>query len=251
MRGEKNNRIFGALLGVALLVVIILPNVSAGLGLKWNQESALVPQNGKTCLTYSVYNPYPKDAYVKMVLSNNLKKILTSSSSETKLIKANTSSNETTPVKFCFKAPQVYPKDCLIGHSLLCKQTCNGTMKVYSGDVEEKQVTSPTKFKSGGSGGSMTQISLSAPLRIRVKCVPHKRNYSLVYGLVALIAAILLVIDKKRNSKGKKSNGKFKEKRKKNENKDLKEKNKELEKKLKELEKNQSKKNKKSQKKKS
>jgi len=243
MRSEVKSEFLGVIFVAILLIVIILPNVSAGVGLKWNQESALVPQNSKACLTYSVYNPWNKDTYVKMVLSNNLKQIVSSSFSETKLVKANTSSNDSIPIKFCFKAPQVYPKDCLIGNSLLCKQTCNGTMKVYSGDVEEKQVSS-AKFKSGGSGGSMTQMSLSAPLRIRVQCAPHKRNYSLVYGLIAIIAVILLIIDLRRKRKGKKASGNSKGKNKKDSDRDLEEKNKKLEEKIKSLERKQQKKSK-------
>jgi len=243
MRGEVKGEFLGAIFVAILLIAIILPNVSAGVGLKWNQESALVPQNSKACLTYYVYNPWNKDSYVRMVLSKNLEQIVTSSFSETKLVKANTSSNDSIPIKFCFKAPQVYPKDCLIGNSLICKQTCNGTMKVYSGDVEEKQVSSE-KFKSGGSGGSMTQMSLSAPLRIRVQCVPHGRNYSLVYALIAIIAAILLVIDLRRKRKGKKASGNSKGKGKKDFDKGLEEKNKKLEEKIKALEKKQQKKSK-------
>lgn len=209
MRGVKKSEALGILFISLLLVMTILPTVSAGVGLKWSQESALVPQNTKTCLTYDVYNPWSKDTYVKMVLSSEMQQILTSSSSETKLVPANTSSNDSIPIQFCFKAPQVYPKNCWIGNSLICKQTCNATMKVYSGEVEAKQV-SAAEFKSGGSGGSITQMSVSAPIRVRVKCVPHARNLSLIYGFIALVAAILLLIrfNKKRKLKGQKTSSK-------------------------------------------
>jgi hypothetical protein len=196
--------------GLFVFVFLVLPLASAysGLGLAWNKESALVPENTKTCLTYNVYNPFDQSTYAKIQLSDQMKQILTSSQSEVKLIPNNTPSTAGIPVKICFKTPRVYPKDCLVGNSLLCKQTCTEPMKVYQGEVEAVQV-SEAQFKSGGSGGSMTQMSISAPIRVRVECIPHARDYTVVYALVAIIATILLVLNL-RKSKNKKSNSKLK-----------------------------------------
>lgn len=55
---------------------MILPMVSAGVGISWDRESALVPENTKTCLTYKVYNPWDKDATVRISLSDTLHEIV-------------------------------------------------------------------------------------------------------------------------------------------------------------------------------
>lgn len=206
MRGVKIKSIFL----IFVLIGILAPFVSAGVGISWDKESTLVPENTKTCLTYKVYNPWPKDSYVQITLSDELKQIITSYESEPKFVPKETSSREALPVDFCFKTPSVYTKDCLIGDVLICKQECTEEMKVYSGEVQVMEL-SETEFKAGGgSGGSRTQMSVSAPLKVRVQCVPHSRDYSVVYLLVALIAGTLLVISilkqrKKQKTKSKKS----------------------------------------------
>ena len=58
--------------------ILIFPMVSAGVGISWDKESALVQENTKTCLTYKIYNPWPEDSYVKIELSNSLLEILKS-----------------------------------------------------------------------------------------------------------------------------------------------------------------------------
>ncbi len=202
MRGEKINIKF-LVLGVTLIFLMGL--VSASLGIKWTQESALVPEKTKTCLTYSVYNPWEgESSYTKIELSDELQGIIKSQETDVQLGPGGTSSSEAIPVTFCFKTPNIYERDCWIGDSLICKQECNEEMKIYSGEVQIIEV-SEEEFKSGGAGGSRTQASISAPLKIRVQCVEHGRNYSLIYGVVALIAAILLVINilKQRKKFGK------------------------------------------------
>ena len=39
-----------------------------------------------------------------------------------------------------------------------------------------------------------TTMAVSAPLNIKVRCVPHSRNYTLIYVLVALISLLIIVI---------------------------------------------------------
>ena len=237
MRGESFKfETKGFFLVGLVFLLLVLPMASAGVGLSWNKESALVKENTKTCLTYNVYNPFDKDTYAKIVLSKDMQDIMTSSSSEAKFIPSNTNSSNGIPITFCFKTPKVYPKDCLIGNTFLCKQTCNETMKTYSGEVQAQEL-SAAEVKAGGSGGSKTQMSVSAPIRIRVQCVPHGRDYSLVYGIVALIAAVLLLIRFRKKRKLKDGSMGVK---KTSEKEDLEKKNKELEKKLKELEKEKS-----------
>lgn len=188
-----------------LLLMVILPFVYAGVGISWDKESSLIPEKTETCLTYKIYNPWPKDSYVKIQLSDSLQEIVESADAEFKLIPKETSSLEAMPVTFCFKTPNVYPQDCLVGN-FLCKQECGEDMKVYEGEVEVIEV-SEKEALTGGSGGSTTTMSVSAPLRVKVQCVAHGRDYSLVYIIIAIIAAGLIGWDVyriKKKKKGKK-----------------------------------------------
>jgi len=186
------------------MFVLVFPLVSAGVGISWNKETSLVPENTKTCLTYKVYNPWPDDSYVEIELSEELLPIVSYVESETKFVPKNTPSSEAIPVEFCFKTPRIYEQDCLLFDKLICKQDCLEDMQIYSGEVI---VLESNDYKSsGGSGGSATAISVSAPLKVKVQCVAHKRNYSLIYIVVVLIAGILLAINllNKKRKKNKK-----------------------------------------------
>ena len=195
----KNLRIF--FLAFAL-VLVILPFASAGVGISWDKETSLVPENTKTCLTYKVYNPWPEDSTVQIELSDTLMEIVNYIESESKFVPKETSSKEAIPVEFCFKTPKVYEQDCLLFNKLVCKQECLDEMKIYSGDVEVIDIGNLDV--SGGSGGSATAVSVSAPLKIKVQCMAHKRNYSLIYILIAVIAGILLAINLLKKKKDKK-----------------------------------------------
>jgi hypothetical protein len=169
----------------------VLSFVSAGVGIKWEQESFLVNSGEKTCLTYSVYNPWPEDSSVQIELPENLKNLLTSQEAETKLIPANTASTAAIPVKFCFEVPQVYSKECLIG-DIICKQECKEEQIVYEGEVSVKSV--PGNAAISGSGGSATQMSVSAPLKIKVVCNPHGLDFSIVYITLIIISIVAILI---------------------------------------------------------
>lgn len=171
---------------VFVLLLIILPFVSAGVGIKWDQESFLVNQGEKNCISYGVYNPWNEESYVKIDLPDNLKQVLVSQEAETKLIPANTSSGDAIPVKFCFKSPEVYPKDCIMG--IICKQECPAQQISYDGDISVVSV--PSSNEISGSGGSKTQMSVSAPLKLRVQCVPHGYDYTILYIIIIIIALI-------------------------------------------------------------
>ncbi len=190
-------------IGFLMVILLVFPLVSAGVGISWNKESSLVPENTKTCLTYKIYNPWSDDSYAKIRLSEELMEIVESSDAESKFIPAETSSLEAIPVEFCFKTPKIYERDCLLFDTFLCKQECLEDMKVYEGEVEVFEVPNPVE--AGGAGGSATAMSVSAPLRVRVQCLPHSTDYSLIYILVAVIAAILLAVSYlKKRKKGKK-----------------------------------------------
>jgi len=213
MRDKKMKSV----ISIVLILMMFAPLVSAGVGIKWDKESSLVPEKTSTCLTYNVYNPWEDDSYVQIELSDDLKSIITSSESETKFVPKETSSSEALPIEFCFKTPRVYEQDCLIGN-FICKQTCDEPMKLYEGEVSVIELSEEQAKVGGGAGGSTTQMSVSAPLRVRVQCLPHDRNYGVVYALIALIAGILLwinIINTKRKKFRKNSKKKTKAKAKK------------------------------------
>ncbi|MBT4376999.1 hypothetical protein HOD29_06505 [archaeon] len=191
-----------------LLVFSLFPMVSAGVGISWDKETSLVPEKTKVCMTYKVYNPWQDDTYVKIELSEELEQIISSTDSDVSFIPKETSSSEAIPVTFCFKTPRVYEEDCLVG-GVICKQECGEDMKIYSGEVEVIEVSSK-EVETRGAGGSATTMSVSAPLKVKVQCLGHKRNYSLVFIIVAIIAAILLALHFLRKKKGKKKNSKKK-----------------------------------------
>jgi len=176
---------------IIVLVVFMLGFVSAGVGIKWEQESFVVNEGEKTCLSYSVYNPWPQDTSVQIELPEDLKGILTSQEAETKLVPANTASSSAIPVKFCFKIPETYAKECLIG-GFLCKQDCSEPQKVYEGEVSVKSVPGDTTIS--GSGGSTTAMSVSAPLKLKIKCDAHSTDFSLVWIVLVIIALIGIII---------------------------------------------------------
>lgn len=186
---------------ILCMFLLVFPLVSAGVGISWNKETSLVPENTKTCLTYNVYNPWPDDSYVEIELSDNLLGIANDVESEVKFVPKNTPSSQAIPVEFCFKTPRIYEEDCLLFDKLICKQDCLEDMKIYSGEVVVLE--SNDYISSGGSGGSATAISVSAPLKVKVQCVAHKRNYSIIYIFVIAVAGILLAINLLRRKKKK------------------------------------------------
>jgi len=189
-----NKKVLKIVQVIFVIVILNLSFVSAGVGIKWDRESALVNEGEKTCLTYNVYNPWPEASYVAIEVSDDfgeLKEILTEQESEEKLIPAETSSAEAIPIKFCFKVPKVYERNCLVG-SFICEQKCNEEQKIYDGEVSVKSIPPPTDI--GGSGGSTTSMAVSAPLKIRVNCNAHSRDFTLIYVLLALISALIVGI---------------------------------------------------------
>jgi hypothetical protein len=199
----KLNKVFM----LAVVGILCLGLASAGVGISWNQESVLIPENEQTCLTYKVYNPWDEDSNAQIRLSDELNDVIVSGKSDTKWIPRQTSSEEAIPVTFCFRTPSVYEKDCWFGN-MFCEQKCTEPMKVYGGDVEVFE--SPKDASLTGTGGSASIMAVSAPLNVKVQCNEHSRSYAPLYILVALVAVILLI--KNLFSKGTK--GKSKKKRK-------------------------------------
>ncbi len=184
-----------------MFLVLVLPFISAGIGLKQTQGSILVSENEKACISYGVYNPFEKDTYATITLSDNLKEILTTQETETKLIPASTDSSHAIPIKFCFKAPVVYEKECLIGGLLICKKDCTEETVIYSGEVLAMSVPPETQGM-----GSTTGMVVSAPLSVKIKCIPYERNYTLVWLILLVISALVIIwilFNKSHKLKGK------------------------------------------------
>lgn len=180
----------GILIGFFALI-LAMQIVSAGVGIKWDKETILTNEGKKECISYSVYNPWPESTYVTIELSDELKTILEFQESETKLIPADTSSNEAIPVEFCFQIPKVYQRDCWVS-DYICKQECKEQQKEYSGEVIVKSV--PPETTISGTGGSTTTMSVSAPLTVKIACIAIGRDFTLVYSALAIIAAIIIAV---------------------------------------------------------
>jgi len=198
MLAKKN---FVAIFGMLFLVLAMASMVSAGVGLKWSQESVLVNEGQKACLTYSVYNPWPDTSYVQIGVSAELTPVLSSQESEQKSVPANTPSSQAIPIKFCFQVPYVYKRDCLVG-DYICAQSCSEPQKIYAGDVVVETIPSPLTVQ--GTGGSATSMSISAPLNVKIQCNPHGKDFTPIYVLLALISltiVLILIIRKYRKPK--------------------------------------------------
>jgi len=183
------------------ILILALPLISAGVGLKWSQESVAVNEGQKACLTYSVYNPWPEESYVKIIVSDSLQEVLTSQESEEASVPAETSSSEAIPLKFCFNVPYIYERSCLIGN-YICEQSCDEEQKVYAGEVIVESIPNP--IGTTGTGGSSTSMSVSAPLNVRVVCTAHGKDFTPVYILLALISltvVLILIVKKYRKPK--------------------------------------------------
>ena len=154
-------------------------------GIKWYTEGEVVNENSEKCIKYGAYNPSGNDIKVKIEVTDSLKDIISGESFEDKIVKAATKSSEAEEINFCFKVPEVYEKDCLIGN-LVCEQRCEQETKSYSGDVIMTEALVGT---GGGAAGSGATIAASAPLELVVSCVKHDREWGLVY-----ITAIIIVL---------------------------------------------------------
>jgi len=176
---------------LALLAVFIISTINAGVGIKWDEGSALLPEEEKTCLTYSVYNPFLADTYVKISLSEELQGIMTLQDTEAVLIPGGTSSENAIPIEFCFKVPKVYERDFAISGKFIDKLDCSNQERVeYAGDVIVSSAAAPSSY--GGFGGSASQMSVSAPLNVRVLCEPYSWNYTPVFVIVALVSGVIV-----------------------------------------------------------
>src|SRR3989344_7738343 len=120
---------------VMMFILVWTPFVSAGVGIKWSQESLRVQEGEGGCLTYSVYNPWPgkhERTYVQITLSSQLKEVLEVQDIESVLIPEETGLDEAIPVEFCFEVPKkIYSKNCWMGDFFVCERECLEEQKLY------------------------------------------------------------------------------------------------------------------------
>ncbi len=162
-----------------------------GVGIAWSTETEMVTEGSTKCIRYGIYNPWDEDINVTLSVSSELKSVITKEESETKLIKSGTSHNNAVPVEFCFEIAKVYEENCLID-SVLCEQNCEEPEVSYEGKimVMEKQEGGNVT----GTTGSATSLGVSVPLKLRVKCNQHPRDWTLVYVVVIVISIMLIAL---------------------------------------------------------
>jgi len=176
---------------VLLLIVFSIGMASAGVGIKWDEESFIVREDKRTCLTYGVYNPWPDDSYAIIGVSEELDEKLNVYPSESVFVGKDTSSDGAVPIVLCFEVENVYGEDCLF-KDLFCERKCDDGGRVLSGEVLITEVNTPSK--NGQS--SAVVASVSAPLEIDVECTPRSKNLSLVYfglGVICFVVVLYLV----------------------------------------------------------
>ena len=172
-----------------LAALLLIGNVSA-VGIKWYTESEYVYEGDEKCILYGAYNPSSNDIKVKIEVSGELASIIQGASTEDKIIAARTPSKNAENINFCFKVPEVYEKDCLIG-GFVCAQTCEEEVKNYNGEVT---MTEQIISQGGAAIGSGTSIAASTSLALTVKCNKSSRNWTPVIILGIIIVLILIGI---------------------------------------------------------
>jgi hypothetical protein len=190
---RKKKVITAGLLIIVLSFLFLFQGVDArkGPGIKWGTEREIIGQGQTYCISYGLYNPWDEDVYALLGVSDELKPIISSQTSDAKLIKANTASSDDVPVKLCFKiADNIYKEDCLIGQ-VICEQKCEESSKIYSGKI---LVMEKSEGSSGGTAGSTTALGVSVPLTLEIRCEKHSRDWTIVYVTIIAIVAILIVL---------------------------------------------------------
>jgi hypothetical protein len=170
-----------------------------GVGIVWDTETEIVIENTEHCVQYGIYNPWEEDVTAALSVSADLQKIITKQESQAKLVQAATDHDVAVPIEFCFTVDNVYEEDCLVG-KFICEQTCQAEQVVYEGKIVAMEASTGT---SAEGAGSATTLGVSVPLKLKVKCSEHPREWTLVYVVVIIIVVILmlLIIYKKQKNK--------------------------------------------------
>lgn len=161
-----------------------------GVGIVWDTETEIVIENTEHCVQYGIYNPWDEDVTATLSVSSELQEIIISQDSQIKLIAGGTEHEVAVPIEFCFKVAKVYEEDCLVG-SLICEQTCQAEQVVYEGKIVAMESSGGNV---GGAAGSSTSLGVSVPLKLKVRCSPHTRDWTLVYVAIIILVVILILL---------------------------------------------------------
>ncbi|MEK6945178.1 MAG: hypothetical protein AABW63_00085 [Nanoarchaeota archaeon] len=172
-----------------VISVIFISSVSAGIGIRSYQDSVLLNEGEQGCVTIGAYNPFDTGTNVIVGISDSLKEVLVSQEADSKYLPPQTSSDNAIPLKFCFKVPQIYQRDCTVGN-FVCELKCSEEQKIYDGDIYLQSI--PAANDGGGIAGSTTKMSVSRPLKVGVVCTPHSRDYTLAYLVLAVASGLTI-----------------------------------------------------------
>jgi hypothetical protein len=180
-----------SVLTAGIFTLFIMLGIVSAVGIRWYSESEVMSENSERCVTYGAYNPSTYPIGVKIEVIGDLANVITGAVSEEKIVEAKTPSVKSENVNFCFKIPEVYEEDCLIGN-YVCEKTCPNQLKTYRGEV----VMTETPIATSGGTGSGVSIAASAPLELTVACTPYPRNWSPVYvvAIVAIVIALAIAL---------------------------------------------------------
>jgi len=207
-RGKNMGKKF--LLFVAALIFIFSlasSNATVGIGLGWFTEQVYAKENSIHCVEYVLYNPFDTDVFGYLSATKELQSLAIPE--EAKLIPANTSVKNAIKTRICFNIPKVYPEHCAVG--IICWRSCKDVEeKVFEGEVVAAYTVESTK-----PHGSVVGSSVSAPLKIIVKCEEKEKEKDLVLIILAIaILAIIIWLIVRRFVRKKKKSRKTKEKKK-------------------------------------
>ncbi len=183
--------VIGKVFFLVIVSVVFISSVSAGIGIRSYQDSILLNEGEQGCVTIGAYNPFDTGTNVIVGISESLKEVLISQEVDSKYLPPQTSSDNAIPLKFCFKVPQIYQRDCSVG-SFICEVKCAEPQKVYGGDIYLQSI--PDANTGGGIAGSTTKMSVSRPLSVGVVCTPHARDYTIAYVVLAVVSGSVIFL---------------------------------------------------------
>ena len=175
---------------VFLLLLILLTNTidaKSGVGIVWMTEVETAYENTRHCIDYGLYNPWDEDIKVSLKVGGELSSIISDINSPVQTIKSFTSSKDPVISRICFKIPEVYEKNCILG-ALLCEKKCEEPEVKYDGYISAKE----EKIDEFDKSGSSVALDVAAPLKIKVACEKTERSYTIL--IVILIILILLAL---------------------------------------------------------
>ncbi|HLC78202.1 MAG TPA: hypothetical protein VJH92_03700 [Candidatus Nanoarchaeia archaeon] len=175
------------LITIVFAFILMISLASAGVGLKITQGDIKINEGQEGCITPEAYNPFPTGTNVQVVISDELKDVLTEYDSEIKYLPPETSSAEALPIKLCFKVPEVYQRSYLVGKVIDKVDCTNQPMKEYKGDIILE--STPGGTDGAGAGGSATRMSVSQPLVVRVACLSSGWDFTFAYAFAAFLSA--------------------------------------------------------------